>query len=519
MTEKEKHDMFWADQIAREAKPYNGKHVVGDAKTPSGRIHVGSLRGLVIHDIIHKAVIDSGQKSEYIYRFDDFDPMDGFPPDLPESYRKHMGEPLCNVPSPEKGFDSLAQYYALEFRDVFEKLGCKPKIVWASQAYRSGRMNDLMRTALENAEKIREINVRVSGAKKQAGWLPINVVCEKCGKIGSTQVTDFDGKTVKYVCAGAKYVEGCKHEGRISPFDGNAKMTWKIEWAAQFKLYEVTIEGAGKDHYAAGGSREVSSQISEQVFNYPNPYNFPYEFFLLGGRKMSSSKGIGLSAKGVSDSLPPELLRFVFTRYKPRTAIEFNPDGDTVPRLYDDWDKFSRIYFGKEESRDPDVPRIFALSQLHGKPNDHFHPQFSFVAFLAQVPSVDLEKAIEKYKGSALTHDEKEELKARVEYAKIWIEKFAGDEDKIAIVKNPDWSGISPAAKEALAEYSKHLGLSESEQAGKIKEICAARGVGIQEFYKSAYKVVINREKGPKLVPFVNALDKKFVEKRLRGEN
>ena len=516
MTEKEKHDMFWADQIAREAKAYNGKHVVGDAKTPSGRIHIGSLRGLVIHDIIHKAVVDSGQKSEYVYRFDDFDPMDGFPPDLPESYRKHMGEPLCNIPSPEKGFDSLAQYYALEFKGVFEKLGCHPQIVWASEAYRSGKMNSLVRTALENAEKIREINVRVSGAKKAEGWLPINVVCEKCGKIGTTQVTDFDGKTVRYVCVGAKYAEGCKHEARISPLDGNSKLTWKAEWAAQFKLYEITIEGAGKDHYAAGGARDVSSQIVEQVFNYPNPYNFPYEFFLLGGRKMSTSKGIGVSAKDISDSTPSELLRFLFTRYKPRTAIEFNPDGETIPRLYDDWDKFSRIHFGREENRDPDVPRIFALSQLSGKAKEHFHPQFSFVAFLVQVPSADVAKAIEKYKGSPLTHEEKEELKARTEYAKVWLEKFADESAKISIAKNADWNGVSEKAKQALSEYAEFLGLSEEKQSEKVREICAARGISIQEFYKAAYKIFISREKGPKLIPFLNALDKGFVGKRLR---
>ncbi len=514
----EKHDMFWADQIAREAKPFKGKHVVGDAKTPSGRIHVGSLRGLVIHDLIHKAVLDSGQKSEYIYRFDDFDPMDGFPPDLPESFKKHMGEPLCNIPSPEKGFDSLAQYYALEFKEVFEKLGCKPKIVWASQAYRSGKMNELVRTALDNAEKIREINVRISGAKKQEGWLPISVVCEKCGKIGTTHVTDFDGKTVKYACAGAKYAEGCEHESRITPFDGNAKLTWKAEWAAQFKFYEVTIEGAGKDHYAAGGARDVSNEISDKVFGYPHPYNFPYEFFLLGGRKMSSSKGIGLSAKGVSDSLPSNILRFVFAKYKPRTAIEFNPDGETVPRLYDDWDKFSRVYFGKEENRDPDVPRIFALSQLSGKPKEHFHPQFSFVAFLIQVPSVNVEKAIEKYKGSALTQEEKQELKERTEYARLWLEKFADENSKISIAKHADWNGVSESAKKALDEFAECLGLSESEQAEKIKAICLAQGISVQEFYKSAYKIFINREKGPKLIPFLNALDKGFVEKRLKGE-
>ncbi|HLD76390.1 MAG TPA: lysine--tRNA ligase, partial [Candidatus Norongarragalinales archaeon] len=196
---------FWADRIAREAHAQNGRHVVSDAKTPSGRIHVGSLRGVVIHDVIFKAVRDSGQKVEYVYRFDDFDPMDGFPPGVSEEFRKHMGEPLCDVPSPEPGHVCFARFFAEEFRTVFENLDCHPRIVWSSEQYRAGKFDALIRKALEKAELFRAINESVSGAKKVQGWLPINVVCEKCGKIGTTKVSDFDGKTVLYSCDDVKY--------------------------------------------------------------------------------------------------------------------------------------------------------------------------------------------------------------------------------------------------------------------------------------------------------------------------
>lgn len=512
MTEKE--SMFWADQIAREASPFNGKHVVSDAKTPSGRIHVGSLRGVVIHDLIHKAVIDSGQKSEYVYRFDDFDPMDGFPPELPESFRKYMGTPLCNIPSHEKGFDSLSQNYALEFQEVFEKLGCKPKIVWASQAYSSGRMNELMRTALVNAEKVREINVKISGAKKQEGWLPINVVCEKCGKIGTTHVTDFDGKTVKYVCAGAKYAEGCKHEGRVSPFNGKAKMTWKLEWASQFALYEVTIEGAGKDHYAAGGSRDVANRLSDEVFHYPHPYNFPYEFFLLGGKKMSTSKGVGVSAKQISELVHPSLLRFLLTRFKPRTAINFDPSGDTVPRLYDDFDKFARVFFGKDKSVDPDTPRIFELSALK-KEHDVFRPSFSFISFLVQIPGVNVEKAIELQKGSPLSVEEKEILKERMDYARKWLEDLAPEEARIKLLPVSEskkvFHSLNDELKNALKEFAEAFA-SGSEV--DVKSICEKHSVPVSEFFSSCYKITLGRDKGPKLLPMLQALGKDFVKER-----
>ena len=48
------------------------------------------------------------------------------------------------------------------------------------------------------------------------------------------------------------------------------------------------MEGAGKDHYAAGGSRDIAKRISEEVFNYPEPFNIPYEFFNIFGKDKSS---------------------------------------------------------------------------------------------------------------------------------------------------------------------------------------------------------------------------------------
>lgn len=508
---------FWADQIAEKAEQLDGRHVVSDAKTPSGRIHVGSLRGVVIHDLIFKAVKDSGQKVEYVYRFDDFDPMDGFPPELPDSFRKHMGEPLCNVPSPEKGYDSLAQYYAFDFREVFEKLDCKPRIVCASESYRAGEMNQLIRTALEKAEKIREINVCISGAKKQEGWLPINVVCEKCGKIGTTKVSGFDGETVLYECVDVKYAKGCGHSARISPFDGNAKLTWKADWAATWVLHNVTIEGAGKDHYAAGGSRDVANHLADEVFGYKHPYNFRYEFFIMGGKKMSTSKGIGVSARQMSESMPPELLRFLMARYKPQTAIDFNPDGDTIPKLYDDWDRFARIYFSHETARDPDIPRIFALSQVGSAPKDFFRPPFSFVAFLRQLPNVKVVDAIADYKGSKLSKEEKDELAKRIEYAKIWLEKFAPEEAKVQLVEKPDYSVLSEGQKKALRDFAEVFGneKDDNRQMEAVKGICSKNSLTVGEFFEAAYTVFIGRKKGPKLLPFLKALDRKKVVARL----
>ncbi len=518
--------VFWADKIAKALDPH-AKHVVSDAKTPSGRIHVGSLRGVMIHDVVYKALEDNGLKTEFVYRFDDFDPMDGFPAGLDESFRKYMGMPLCNVPSPEPGYESFARFYAEEFRGVFDKLGCKPRILWSSANYKSGAMNGAIKTALENASKIKEVNERVSGTKKAGDWLPINPVCEKCGQIGGVVASDYDGKTVAYECKDTKYSKGCGNKGRVSPFDGNAKLTWKVDWAAIWKVLGVTVEGAGKDHYAAGGSHEVAMELSSSTFNYKPPYDVPYEHFLIGGKKMSSSKGLGVSAKDVAELLPPEILRFVMVRYKPRTAIEFDPQGDSVPRLFDDYDSFAESTFGKREPRDPDEPRIYKLSQPteaeRHHPTNYYHASFPLVAYLIQVPHLDVVKIIEKRKGAPLTPYEQAQLDARMASARVWLDKYAGEEDKMSLLQHAEavkrFTELPPKVQETLHDFARFYSGVESEDAQfeKIKETTAKHGVTTKEFFEAAYGILIGKTRGPKLLPFINALDRQFVVGRFKG--
>ena len=159
---------FWADTIAKTAPLANGAkaHVVGDGKTPSGRIHVGSLRGVLTHELIYRALLDAGMQSEFIYRFDDYDAFDSVPSYIPKEFEQYLGKPLSEVPSPEPGFANYGQYFALEFQAAFEKLGCHPKVVFGSEDYKSGKFNDSIRIAIEKADAIREINAKVSNAKK-----------------------------------------------------------------------------------------------------------------------------------------------------------------------------------------------------------------------------------------------------------------------------------------------------------------------------------------------------------------
>ncbi len=62
---------------------------------------------------------------------------------------------------------------------------------------------------------------------------------------------------------------------------------------------------------------------------------------------MSTSKGTGATAHAIAELLPPELLRFLFLRHRPRKAIEFDPEGDTIPGLFDEFDRIAAAVAGK----------------------------------------------------------------------------------------------------------------------------------------------------------------------------
>jgi lysyl-tRNA synthetase class 1 len=465
--------MFWADEFAEKIIK-SGKHQpywVDDMKTPSGQVHVGALRGVVIHDLIYKALLRQKVKAVYSYVFNDMDPMDGFPHYLPESFKTHMGEPLYRIPSPEKGYQSLADCYANQFKEVFNQLGTEPKIIWSHELYAAGKMDEIIRMTLDKAEQIRQLYHEVSGYDKPKNWYPYQVICPKCGKVGTTIVTGWDGKEVEYECKKdlVTWAEGCGHKGKIEPINENGKLMWKVDWAAHWKVIGVTIEGAGKDHMSKGGSHDLSSAICKQVFNYPSPFSFLYEWFLAkGGAKMSSSKGVGVSATDVSRTLPPEILKFLIVNTPYRKAIIFDPaNNESILKLFDDYDK---IQAGKNL------------------------PRFRDVVNYIQSPSVDIYQQFPKA--------EKKELDKRIKYAKIWLETYAPEEQVFQITTQmPKAVNLFiDQQRKFLSNVSVFAPASKSpeELQQKIYEEAKEIGLSTNKAFGTIYQATIGKDHGPK---------------------
>ena len=429
--------MDWADELAARV---SGPQVVNDSKTPSGTVHVGSLRGPVILDVIARALRANGHETTLLYGVDDMDPMDAQALLTPDAIDREMGRPLAHVPDPVgDGHPSYARHFADLFTDVFARLGIHPdRYYWMSDIYPTGAMDPYIRLALDGAAKVREIYRRVANVKHPETWHPLAVVCPTCGKIGTTIVTQWDGERVFFECRAdlVTWARGCGTTGWLSPFGGAAKLPWNLEWAAQWSLFGVTIEPGGKDLSTAGGSRDRSDAIAREVFEREPPLNVPYEFLNIGGKKMSTSRvAARRPTRSPRSSRPSSSGSSSCARARTRPSSSI-PDGtDAVPRLFDEFDRFAAATAGREVKGElpPGYEATFRYSLLD--PNADvaaeaalFRPAFSHLALLIQIPGVDVDARVEAEKGSPLTERERAILDERVAAARAWLETYAADE-------------------------------------------------------------------------------------------
>jgi lysyl-tRNA synthetase class 1 len=507
--------MFWADRIAKEiqdSRSSGKKLLIRDEKTLSGRVQIGSMRGVAIHGLVSEVLAERGIENTFLWEHNDFDPFDSIPPQLDaDTYRPHLGKPLYKVPSPEPGYGNFAEYYGAEFVSAHKKLGMTPEYYWAYRdLYAAGKMDPQIRTALDRASDIRRILKDISGSVKDETWLPISIVCEACGKIMTTRAYDWDGETAAYSCERSPdECVPCGHQGRIAPFGGAAKLFWKVDWAAKWVAFDVDIEGGGKDHSTKGGARDVANHIAREIFNVESPFDVPYEFFLIGGKKMSSSKGRGQSAHDISELLPSPLFRLLLIGKDINQQIDFDPAGDSVPRLFDWYDDLAQLI---RDGVADDFTRLYTLAQMPSEQGDTHAPwqlRFSQVAFMVQMPHLLLEEEAVKVKGSALTDEERELLQERAAYARFWLSAYAPEQYRYELQESlPEGLALSDSQKVSLArlrEYMKEERTGEEIQAFlfALKEEVPIKPA---ELFSAIYQIFLKRTSGPKAGWFLSVL-------------
>ena len=513
--------MFWTQEVLKAINK-DQPQLINDSKTPSGEPHVGSLRGVLIHDAVYKVLKEEGINVRYTFGSDDYDPVDEIPKGQDEHFTKYLGMPLCNVPAPPGSeYSDMADHFISGFFKIFDTLGVQAEKYRMRDIYRSGQFNEAIEQILSQSDAIRGIYKKVSGSEKSEKWYPFQPICENCGRIGTTEVIDFDGKEVTYICHPniVKWAQGCGNTGKVSPFDGNGKLPWKLEWVAKWMTWGITIEGAGMDHSTKGGSRDVSSHVLRNVFNKIPPFNIPYGFFLTEGAKMSSSKGIGATAREMSNFLPPEILRYLMLSTPPKRAINFSPTENFIVKLYNDFDAARAGAFAGGEEKETQR-EVYRISELDTSENYKI-PGFSLVKNLIQMPHVDIYKDAKTIKGSDLTPLEHDRLSGRINSARFWLDNFAEEEDKFQVqtkLTDEIISKLEPENLGFIKQFRKDLVNIEWKEILIQQQIFdSSRLVPTlpKASFKAMYNLFLNKDKGPQVGNLLFYLGRDLVINRL----
>jgi lysyl-tRNA synthetase class 1 len=245
---------------------------------------------------------------------------------------------------------------------------------------------------------------------------------------------------------------------------------------------------------------------------------------------MSTSKGVGASATRIADVIPPEQLRTLFLRPKPKVAIEFDPDGtDAIPRLFDESDRLAAATAGREVRGElpADFERLFAVSLVEPDADvaaeaAAYRPAFSHLALLEQIPGVDVAERVAAEKGSSPTSREVEIIEERRAAARAWLEAFAPEPARLTVQRG----GLPAAAADLDVAQRAYLGslagaIESGEWTGEalqaaIFSTAKELGLAAGQAFAALYLAFLGRSSGPRAGWLLAALERDFVIGRLR---
>ena len=501
---KEEREEWW-HAIAKDIIRRKGMRnlVVATGITPSGAIHIGNLRETLIADAVCNALRENGAEASLIYIADTYDPLRRLYPFLPPDYKEHVGKPLSDIPDPDGCHSSYSEHFLQPFLAATDKLGISMKVFRADEMYKRGMYEDAIRLAIKERERIMRIIAEVTGRDLQRDWYPFMPVCKNCGRMNATDVLKCDLKRGEcvYRC------NACGYEGFASLKNGG-KLTWRVDWAARWKILNVAVEPFGKDHASAGGSYETGKRISEEIYGYEAPYPIPFEHVLLkvGGKveAMSSSKGTNISVDEILTVVPPEVLKFIMLRVKPMKHIEFDPSMGLLNLI----DEYEREIAPIGRGVAAEIP-------------------FRHFITLVQVARGDINNLLKiiRRSGFALARDEEQmkteiaEIQKKARYAENWLRKFAQPDVKFEIKDSlPELArSLSQKQKEALkmlSEEIKKRKLSAEDYHNKIYEVAENLGISAKEVFRAVYIALLGRDSGPRAGWLLASLQREFLVKR-----
>ncbi len=490
---------FWADAVADKIIKEKGDknlYVCAAGITPSGQVHIGNFREVITVEMVVRALEDKGKKVRFIYSWDDFDRFRKVPKGIDKSFEKYLGMSISEIPSPFDKSLSYAEFNEKKFEKSLKKIGIKPEFIYQNKMNKKSAYADLIKIALEKKDKIMEILNKYRKEPLKEDWWPIAIYCSSCKK-DSTRILKNEGYEVTYECdCGFSETFDIRKKGIIS-------IKWRIDWPLRWKYEGVDFEPGGIDHSVHGGSFTTAREICKEVFNFEPPvYQFYDWISIKGGEAFSSSSGNALSLDEVEEIYEREVLRYLFVGTKPKSAFQISFDNDVI-KIYEDFDRLERKYF--DGNCNPNEKRKYEMSMVKIPEKIPNRMGFRHLVTLVQVGELD-----KLSKGDLL----------RAEKVKNWLEKYAPEEMKFKVQKKVV-AKLNKNEKETLAKLREILESKKYNDEGELfsnfYKVCSESGIKNTDFFKAAYKAIINKEKGPRLSSFIIEIGQDKVVELLKG--
>ncbi len=487
----------------------------------SGFPHIGSLGDAARSYAVTLALQEMGFNSELVAFCDDKDGLRKVPAGLPKSLEKYLGFPVSSIPDPFGCHESYGKHMSSLLLDALDACGIHYHYMSAKEVYEKGLLREEIRTILLNAKKVGEIVKEEVGQERYTEVLPYFPVCEKCGRIYTTQALEFVPETDKvlYACEGleirGKRIEGCGHRGEADIARGEGKLSWKGEFAARWKALDIRFEAYGKD---IADSVRINDRICREILCFEPPSHARYEMFLdKGGKKISKSAGNVFTPQvWFQYGSPQSLLLLMLKRFVGTRTL----DVSDIPSYMNEMDDLEDVYFGKKAVKDEkELAKLRGLYEycwvMKPPAKPRFHVPYNLLVFLVKMAPKEglndfLTEKLQSYRYLQKNQQVDAELEKRVEYALNWVRDF--EEIKETPVS------LTETEEKAVANLVNVL--EDADEPDEIQNAIfnSAKNNGLKPaaFFRTLYLILMGAQQGPRLGPYILAMGKQNVIKALK---
>jgi lysyl-tRNA synthetase class 1 len=519
--------MYWADELARkviEKFPGKSKYICASGITPSGIIHIGHLREVLVGEFVTRALKDLGKDAQQIWSWDDYDRLRKIPKNVPADFEQYLGMPISDIPDPFGCHESYAKHFEAELEKSLPELGIEARIIRQSEMYKKNAYYLQVKEALQKRKEIAKVlySYKAQGGSEEEidKYYPLNIYCSDCNR-DSTWITDYDGENlVSYECKC-----GFKEIADISK-KNIGKLAWRVDWPLRWRYENVAFEPAGRDHISASGSVDVSGHLARDVFGFEPPLFQGYEWIGIQGgtHKMSSSTGEVFTAGMLLEIYEPEIIRWFYARVKPEIVFNFALN-DQILKNYAEWD--SLLKRNLEGILTDEEKRMLNFCKINEtKPLQSGGVPFRQLASFGQLTKGNVEmlkQAVEETGNSLSEHD----INERLPRAFAWTEKYAPEEYRIILRTEPNktyFNNLGNLQQDMVRQLISKLEANWTVEklTDLIYDIPKQTGLSEEQtksaqrdFFKNLYNLLIDKEKGPRLPSFFIAVGKEKIKELL----